>query len=55
MTTILDIIKGILAAIPILDRLIRSFQKTPQEKVDSGVEDSRKEIDEFKRTGRPNG
>jgi hypothetical protein len=53
MSTILGILKGILDAIPILDRLIRSFQKTPQEKVDKGVEDLRDEVDEFKKTGRP--
>lgn len=53
MSTILGILKGLLDALPILDRLIRSFQKTPQEKVDKGVEDHRKQIDDFKKTGRP--
>lgn len=53
MLTILNILKGILSALPLVDKLINLFKKTPQEKVDQGVEDLRKEIDEFKKTGRP--
>jgi hypothetical protein len=51
--TILGILKGLLEALPALERIIKFFRKTPQENVDVGVEDLRKEIDEFKRTGRP--
>jgi len=51
--TILGILKSILEALPFLDRLFKSFQKTPQEKVDEVVEDHRKDLDQFKRTGRP--
>lgn len=53
MATILGILKAFLEALPFVDRLVRAFTKTPQEKVDKSVEDQRKEIDEFKRTGRP--
>ena len=53
MATILGILKAILEALPFLDRLLRAFTKTPQEKVEKGVEDLRSEIDEFKKTGRP--
>lgn len=55
ITTILGILKALLEAFPSLERIIRSFRKTPQENVDGNVEDLRKEIDEFKRTGRPGG
>jgi len=51
--SILGILKAVLEALPFFDRLFRAFQKTPQEKVDQGVEDTRKDLDEFKRTGRP--
>lgn len=51
--TILGIFKAILEALPFLDRLFKAFQKTPQEKVEKDVEDARKDLDEFKRTGRP--
>lgn len=53
MTTLLGILKALLEAIPFLDRLLRSFQKTPQEKVEKSVEEVRSELDEFRRTGRP--
>ena len=53
--TILGIFKALLEAFPSLERIIRSMRKSPQENVDSNVEDLRKEIDEFKRTGRPGG
>lgn len=51
--TILGILKGLFEALPALERIIRFFKRSPQENVDDGVEDLRKEIDEFKRTGRP--
>jgi hypothetical protein len=51
--TILGILKGLLEAVPALERIIKFFRKTPQENVDVGVEDLRKELDEFKRNGRP--
>ena len=54
MSAILDILKGILSALPLVDKLINLLKKTPQEKVDQSVEDLRKELDEFKKTGRPN-
>lgn len=53
MGTILGILKAILEALPFIDRLIRAFTKTPQEKTEKSVEDLREEIDDFKRTGRP--
>ena len=55
ISTILGIIKALLEAFPSLERIIRSLRKSPQEKVEDNVEDLRKEIDEFKRTGRPGG
>lgn len=54
-TTILGILKALFEVFPALEKLLRMFKKTPQQKVDEGVEDLRKEIDEFKRTGRPGG
>lgn len=53
MTTILGILKALLEAFPAIDRILRVFKKTPQQGVDESVEDLRKEIDEFKKTGRP--
>lgn len=53
MTTILGILKALLEAFPAIDRILRVFKKTPQQSVDESVEDLRKEIDEFKKTGRP--
>jgi len=53
MTTILGILKALLDAFPAIDRIFRAFKKTPQQKVDENVGDLRKEIDEFKKTGRP--
>lgn len=53
MTTLLGILQAIIALVPALDRLLRSLRKTPQEKVEKGVEEVRSEIEDFKRTGRP--
>lgn len=53
MATILGILKSLLDAFPAIDRILRVFKKTPQQSVDENVEDLRKEIDEFKKTGRP--
>jgi len=53
MATILGVLKAILEALPIISKLVRAFQKTPQEKTEKNIEDQRQEIDEFKKTGRP--
>jgi hypothetical protein len=50
MQTFLEILKQILAAIPILNRW---FTKTPAEKIEKREEEVREEIEEFKKTGRP--
>jgi hypothetical protein len=47
---ILLILKALFEAIPILNKW---FSKTPTQKVDEGKEDVRKELEEFKETGRP--
>lgn len=47
---ILEIVVGVLAAIPYFDKW---FSKTPTQKVEEGKEDVRRETDEFRRTGRP--
>lgn len=53
MQTILGILKALLDVFPAIDRILSGFRKTPQQKVDENVEDLRKEIDKFKKTGRP--
>lgn len=53
MTTIISILTSLLKSLPLIERLIRSFIKTEDEKADAAVEEVRKEIDEFRRTGRP--
>ena len=53
MSTILGILKALLEAFPAIDRILRAFKKTPQQNVDQSVEDLHKEVDEFKKTGRP--
>lgn len=53
MQIILDILKALIAAVPALAKLVDSFKKTPQQKVEEDVEDLRDELDEFKKTGRP--
>jgi F0F1-type ATP synthase membrane subunit b/b' len=50
MQAILEIIKQILAAIPILNRW---FTKTTSEKIEKREEKVRDDIEEFKKTGRP--
>jgi chromosome condensin MukBEF MukE localization factor len=53
MGTILGILRALLEAFPAIDRILRAFRKTPQQKVDESIEDVREELDEFRRTGRP--
>lgn len=53
MTALLGILKTLFEALPLISSLIRAFRKTPQEKVEKGIEEQRSDIDEFKRTGRP--
>lgn len=53
MSSVLAALKSFLAALPLLEKLLKLFIKTPQEKTKKGVEDARREIDEFKKTGRP--
>ena len=38
MATILGVLKAILEALPIISKLVRAFQKTPQEKTEKGIE-----------------
>lgn len=53
MSSVLAALKAIFAALPVLEKLLKLFIKTPQEEIKKGVEDARSEIDEFKKTGRP--
>jgi len=53
METLKLILLALVEALPIIGGLIKSFKKTEQEKADKAVEEVRKEIDEFRRTGRP--
>lgn len=53
MGTILGILKALLEAIPLLGKLISLLEKPQQQKIEENVEDVRKEIDDFKKTGRP--
>ena len=53
MQSLLGILKALFEILPALERLVRAFKKTPQEKVEKGIEEQRKELDEFKKTGRP--
>lgn len=54
ITTILGILKGLFESMPVIKYLLDMFKKTTQQKIDEDVENLRNEIDEFKRTGRPN-
>jgi hypothetical protein len=53
MSTILGILRALLEAFPAIDRILRVFKKTPQQEADENIGDARKELDEFRRTGRP--
>lgn len=50
VTSLLEILNGIVKSIPILDRW---FTKTPSEKLEDSKEEVREGTDEFVRTGRP--
>ena len=53
MSAIISIIVSLFKSLPLVEKLLGIFMKTEDEKAASAVEEVRKEIDEFRRTGRP--
>lgn len=50
LEAILSFLVGLVKAIPIFDKW---FSKTPTQKADAAKEDVRREMDDFRKTGRP--
>ena len=53
MSYLLGIIKAIFESFPAIEKILSSFKKSSQQKVEDGVEKVREEMDYFKKTGRP--
>lgn len=52
MLAVLEFLKSLVSIIPFIDKLFSLFRKTPTQKIEEALQDSRENLEYFKRTGR---